>query len=426
MGTLGVTKVPAKLLIRVLVIVIVMGLAWGGYEVARQQAGYSKAVELAQFGLWGKAREALAGYLKLHANDAKARLFMAELWINDDQLLSDESLPRAFAQLSQISATSPLAATARTQEAKLQFLVQHRPVAAEKSLRTAISLDDNSIEAHQILCKVLEVTQRYHETEPLFWRIYELSPPEQRVARLRDWYMSQFFPQTVNEEMDVQLGIAAAPHSALPSEASRYMRFRETEPQEPLGRAALARWTQRRGQPREALSLLDVGDEQIDNEFEDPFLLSTLIDLLIELGEYERADQRFQAWPGSREGFDYWRLRAVILEEVHGDFESALKAYDEALRIWPGPAEWRLMHRKAGCLARAGQREVASAMRVQADVVEALMEDDVHQRLRFLLGSLDNPDKLKEVVAFYRKLGRTREATAWSREVARLMAASLE
>ncbi len=419
-------KFQTKTVRRLLVVAIAVALAWGGYQVAQRQLGYSRAIELAQFQLWGKARDALGGYLQLHPSDAEARLLMAELWVSDDQLFTDVTVPNALDQLRQVPSNSPLAAAARIQEAKLQFLVQHRPVAAEKSLRTAISLDENSIEAHQLLCRVLETTARYHETESLFWKIYDVSPPEQRAVRLREWYMSQFFPQTANDDLDVRMGITAAQTGTLPVEAVRYLRFRETEPNEPLARAALARWTSRSGQPREALSLLDVGDEKIDNELADPFFVATLIDLLIDLGEYERADQRFRAWPGAREGFDYWRLKAIILEEVHQDFVSALEAYDQALQTWPGPAEWRLMHRKAGCLARAGDRDQASQVRSRAEEVEKLMEEGVHQRLRYVLGFLDDPDGLKEVIAFYRQLGRPREVTAWSREVARLVAAQLE
>lgn len=416
----------SKILRRIILIAVAVGLAWGGYEVVRRQRGYSQAIELAQFGLFERSRAALSGYLQLHPGDEEAHFLMAELWMTDDQLFSNTAVPRALDELGQISDESGLAVAARTQEGKLQFLVQHRPVAAEKSLRKAISLDENAGEAHQLLCKVMEMTARYHGTEPLFWRIYEMSPPELRAEKLRDWYMSQFFPQTVNDALDDQMGITAAQTGGLAIEAIRYLRFRETEPDEPLGRAALARWTLNTGKPSEALSLLDVGDDKFDNALQDPFFVATLVELLIDLGEYERADQRFRAWPGLQEGFDYWRLKALILEEVHNEFESALEAYDMALQTWPGPAEWRLMHRKAGCLARSGQREQADQMRVQADVVEKLMEDDVHQRLRHVLGFLDNADDLREVVAFYRKLGRAREATAWSQEVASRVAATLE
>ncbi len=180
------------------------------------------------------------------------------------------------------------------------------------------------------------------------------------------------------------------------------------------------------GQPREGLSLLDAGDEKLDNELDDPFFVATLVDLLVDLGEYERAEGHFRDWPGPKEGFDYWRLQAVLLEDVDEDFEAALEAYDKALQTWPGQADWRLMHRKAGCLARAGERDQARAVRTRATEVELLMEDEVHQRLRHVLGNLNDADGLKEVAAFYRKLDRTREATAWSREVARLVAATLE
>ncbi len=235
-----------KLVRRILLAAMIVSLAWGGYELLRRQRGFAHATELAQFGLWQKARSALDGYLELHPSDAEARLLMAELWISDDQLFSDVTAPAALKQLSRIPPDAPLASTARLQEAKIQFLIQHRPVAAEASLRSAILRDENSLEAHLLLCKVLEMTARYHQTETLFWQAYDLSPAEQRPVRLREWYMSQFFPRTANDDLDRQMGFTDAETATLPVEAVRYLRFRETEPHAPLGRAALARWTDSR------------------------------------------------------------------------------------------------------------------------------------------------------------------------------------
>ena len=53
-------------------------------------------------------------------------------------------------------------------------------------------------------------------------------------------------------------------------------------------------------------------------------------------------------------------------------------------------------------------------MRDRAATLEALMDDKVHDRLRIVLGQLDNPEVLIEVVDFYRKIGRPEEAEAWS------------
>jgi len=401
-------------------------LVWGGYELVQRQRGLAKAIEFSRFELWDKARTELGKYLQLHPGDTQARFMMAELWINDDELLSNESLPRALSHLQRIPDSSTLGAKARTYEAKLLFLVSHQPVAAERLLRKAIQLEENRLEAHLLLCKVMEMTGRHDYCEPIFWKIYELSDPADRAVRLRDWYMSQFFPLTANDYLDRQMGFTDATTGPLPTEVIRYVRFRETEPDAPLGRAALARWTRRSGKPAEALSLLDVDKASPDNELRDAFYVATWMDCLMDLGEYAAAAERLQKWPGAREGFDYWRLKAMILDEVDEDYEAALEAYDLALATWPGPTDWRLMHRRIGCLVRSGKQDAAAQSRAEAEEVTGLMKDEVHNRLRYVLGFLDNPEFLREVGDFYRKLGRSREAEAWTREAARRIANTLE
>lgn len=302
----------------------------------------------------------------------------------------------------------------------------HKPAAAEKLFREAIHKDKNNREAYQLLSTVYEMTGRYHDIEPFFWRMYELTPPEERAIQLRYWYMSQFFPMTSNDNLDRLMGFEEVATKAFPAEAVRYSRFRETEPHEPLGRAALAAFIRRSGKPREALEVLNVQEATAENEFQNVFYVKILIDLLIDLGEYDEANARFEKWPGGKEGFDYWRLKAILLEQSHGDFGGALEAYDKALIIWPGPANWRLMYRKAGCLAQSQRAEEAVEMRARAKSIEKLMENSVHERLRYILGFLDNPDHLREIADFYRKLGRDREVTAWLREAGSRIADTLK
>ena len=43
------------------------------------------------------------------------------------------------------------------------------------------------------------------------------------------------------------------------------------------------------------------------------------------------------------------------------------------------------------------------------------MDDKIHDRLRIVLGQLENPAALREVVDFYGKIGRSQEAEAWNR-----------
>jgi hypothetical protein len=103
-----------------------------------------------------------------------------------------------------------------------------------------------------------------------------------------------------------------------------------------------------------------------------------------------------------------------VLQDARDDPAGAAAAYAESLAAWPGPIDWRTMNRAANCLARAGDQEGATAMRDRAATLEALMNDKVHDRLRIVLGQLDNPEVLQEVVDFYRMIGRPEEAEAWS------------
>ena len=48
------------------------------------------------------------------------------------------------------------------------------------------------------------------------------------------------------------------------------------------------------------------------------------------------------------------------------------------------------------------------------------MDEKIHQRLRRVLGNLNDPEQLPEVVDFYQKIDRPREAAAWSDHIARL------
>ena len=48
------------------------------------------------------------------------------------------------------------------------------------------------------------------------------------------------------------------------------------------------------------------------------------------------------------------------------------------------------------------------------------MDDRVHRRLRDALGYLNDAKRVPEVVDFYQKIGRPREAAAWSDHLGRL------
>jgi len=139
----------------------------------------------------------------------------------------------------------------------------------------------------------------------------------------------------------------------------------------------------------------------------------------LDLGQFEQAEASFRRWPVNDRGHAYWKWRAIIFDEVLHQHEEALAAYGRALEIWPGPADWRLHHRRAGCLTRLRKSEAAVAQE-RAAQVRALMTAENHDRLRAVLGSLDDAEQLAEVVQFYRKLGRKREADCWESHIRHL------
>jgi tetratricopeptide (TPR) repeat protein len=184
----------------------------------------------------------------------------------------------------------------------------------------------------------------------------------------------------------------------------------------------LARWFQLEGDSRFALTTLDQAKANIPDPEQDPYFTGTLTSLLIELGELERADQCFQRWPEPRSGYEYWLTEGQVLQEVRGEYAQACAAYDRALSEWPGPIDWRTRNRKANCLARLRDQAGAARERERAKVLENLMEEKLHQRLRRALGFLEDPMQVQMVVDFYRQIDRPREAAAWEEQVARVTA----
>ncbi len=393
---------------------VLMGLAYRAHQ------GLSRAHTLAELGLWSQARTELNRYVTLHPGADQARLLLAEAFVKDEALASNEAVPQAIAVLRQVRDNSPLAAQARLQEGRLELLLLHRPGRAEACFREAMAQPDGPLEASLLLWKTLDLTGRYYHVEPIFWRIFEQSPDERKHELLAEWYMSQFYPATGNADVQRSMGLLGAEDEASDdTELQCYVRFIEAEPDSPLGHAAAAHWYQFKGDPQKGLDVLDRGAAAIGHEPNDPFWLAARIRCLIELGEFEAADAQFQRWPKPHEGFEYWRARALVFDEVRGDFPGALAAYDQALTVWPGPMDWRLRNRRATCLTRSGNQSEAVAERTRAVAVEELSREEVHRRLRELLVTPQAEETRKEMAELYRKIGRPREAELWLAPVKR-------
>jgi tetratricopeptide (TPR) repeat protein len=304
---------------------------------------------------------------------------------------------------------------ARSQQARLSFFVLHRPLEGQRLFEEAIKLDPDYIHARYLLWKLLDLTGRSDSAEPLFWQIYEKTPPGDRPYLMREWYMSQFFPASANPLLDIQMGYSdPSKPLQLNPEYVRLKEHRDAEPEEPVNHAALARWFQHDGDHTTALSLLEHG-LKIPGADKDPYFLSILLATLFERGDLDRAREFFQGWPEPREGYEYWRWAGMLADEADRNYPEAIKAYDQALAIWPGPVDWRTMYRRANCLARMRQPEAAAAARAEAKALESQMDTDIHMALREALDdkNLQDRAKLQQVQDFYRALRRPREVAAW-------------
>lgn len=406
-------------------LVLLGGVA--AYPVLGALRGLRDARQLGAHAKWTAARARLEDYLWLRPHDERALLLMAEALVKDDQLETPSAVDEALECLARVPDSSPLAASARTQEGRLLLLLARRPEAAELALRRALELDGSLAEAWYLLWKVYDLTGRVEDAEPVFWELYDRTPDTEQTLRLREWYMSQFYTTTANPAMDQMLGVIGEDErpSRL-SEHRRYLMFREAEPESPVPYAALARWYHTEKDFKFALEVLGQAKGHVpESRLDHPFYLAVLIVTLIDLGEFDQAETALGRWPEPREGFEYWRCRALVLDEALGKYEEAIAAYDQALRIWSGPADWGLRHRKANCLARLGRHEEAEEVRADAGRVVALMHTDVHRGLREALAHLSDGPRLMQIAEYYRNLGRAREASSWLQHIWRLQPAEL-
>ncbi len=393
-------------------IVLALAVAW----IVWGERGLGEARLRAKHGLWSEVHAPVARYLMLHPGDSEARLLCAEAFVKDDGLPLNARIGNAVSHLRSIPDDAPQAVEARLAEARVHLFLSYSPTAAEEAMRQALRLDPDDGDANYLMWKLLDLTRRSEEVEPYFWKVLASRPVEQRGVVLRDWYLSQFYPLTSTSELDRMMAFRISPlDDATTVESNRLLRFRGSEPDSPLCNAAMARWFRSQGDLQFALELLDKAGVGMPGggPFEAVFR-GTLVDVLLDLGDVERAGEEFDRWPEDAWGRDYLLARGRVLEDSRDDPAGAAEAYGASLSAWPGPIDWRTMNRAANCLARAGDQEAATAMRSRATALEALMDDKIHDRLRVVLGQLQDPGVLTEVVDFYRKIGRPEEAAAWS------------
>ena len=397
----------------VAVALLLGGLAAAGVWCER---GLRSARTLAKHGLWSEARGAAARYLLLHPRDAEANLLVAEALAKDESLPAAARVDEAVERLRRVPDDDPRAAAARKAEARILLFLGRDAVRAERAVRRAVAADGDDAEAAYLLWRLLDLTRRHEDAEPCFRTVLAATPAAERGKVLRDWYLSQFYPVTATMDLDGLMGFRLTPaDDATRVESNRLVGFRAAHPDSSTANAAMARWFQSNGDLSFALELLDGALAARPEEARsDPFFLGTLVDVLIDLGQAERAGEVLDGWPDGDRSRGYWLARGRVEQEVRDQPAEAARSYEEALRTWPGPIDWRTMHRAAGSHARAGDTERAAALRSRAGTLEGLLDEKVHAGLRKALVGLDNPESLRQVVDFYREIERPEESGAWT------------
>ncbi len=392
-----------------IVVVPIAGLlsivAWN--EVSRLE----RARYLMASGQFAEALPQLDRYLSWFPGDAAAHMNMAEALIKDESQPEANAVRNAISHLEHAQTDPAFRVAAGIQAGRVQFLLLTQPFDAEHRFQDALQIEPENFEANWLMWKLLDVTMRAHLSEPHFWKCYERAKRADRPALLRDWYLSQFSPGTANASIDHMMGIQSpdeSPHSRI--ELRRLALFRDEQQTWPQAHAAFAAWCHLEGAHELAREAID---ESIEMARNDPFYLATVILVRINSGDFGAAQAAFGHWPESDRGFDYWKSRGLVSEEVRGDDGDAADAFQRALKIWPGHCDASLQHRRSNCLMRLGRKDEAAECREAACRIDDLMELDLHTRLRRLLVDLTSRTTSAEMAEFYRQLGRHREADEW-------------
>ena len=403
-------------------VICVLAVGWSGYSYWSIESGLKRGQQAAAKGHWSRARNHLSRYLQWHPDDSAAHLLTAEALVRDNTRSGQDSVNQAIEHLMQIKEDSPLAATARLQQARLSLLILQRPAAAERLLREALDLNPDSLDANILMWKLMDVTGRHIVSRQYFWRAYEVSPASGRPPLLRDWFLAEFFPETANTSFHNATGARAV--GELPASLSLLVRLRESEREAHFVHAALAAYYLERGQPKSSLELLKESPD-LTKAMKDPFFVSVLLESLVDLGENEKATICFEQFPEPHSDYLYWRSKAMFHHYVTEDATAAVHAYEEALTKWPAKFDWGLMTKLSESLRKVGRSDDAESVqeRVKQLTTRILTEEKTSQ-LRDKLRGLNDPAVAGELCDIYTEFGLMKEANAWGDHQQKLLTSS--
>lgn len=400
--------------LRRLVLICVTGLAlgviWASWERSIDHQ-WSAARSAAGAGRWKAARDHLDNYLYWHSDNPDAQLLKAEAEIMSEVLPPASAATRARFHLQQIPDSSDAAARARLQEARIALLLQMKPGEAQRLLHESLRLDDSSVEANILMWQLFDLTGRHVLSHPYFWRAYDLSPPAEHGRLLRDWFLSEFYPEDLHSTLFSQLGVSSV--GGIPAAVNLLVRFRESEPEADFLHAALARYYLDLGNLKATTELLrEVRD--MSTAMNDSFFVSVLFGALIELGEFQKAEETFQAFPEPHDGYLYWRSASMYFDYVRDDTNAALHAFSKVDECPPAKFDWGLMNRHSVRLRKSGDATQADELRTKVDrLTQNVLTAENTSELRSLVRSPHDPRTAETLINFYREFQLDREVSAW-------------
>jgi tetratricopeptide (TPR) repeat protein len=371
-GAIMIKKIA--LAVGILVVLGALGTYFGVQQWVAKQL--QEAESAMQSGDFGKSR-LLARQVSQWAMDTqqrdRSRLLLSRAMLADETL-DDEALEEAFGILETIDGSSPVYVDVLVTKARQEFFGRLKVRSAEKMLEQALALRPNHVEANQILFSIYTATNRADRADPVFWKVFPDADPLEKPQLFRLWFLSQFTRNGANRAFDIGSGIV--PPTRPPSDddvIDRFIVFKNQEPKEAMHYGTMASWWLWKTETKTALEILQVGQRDADNILEEVYL-SSLVQTLLNQGEFAQAEQLLAQWPEEQRGYNYWRHLAVCQQSTN-QVEAAAETYQRCFAIWPGPIDSNVSFRLQECLKELGKDQEAEKVGAQTEVLRQWLEE---------------------------------------------------
>lgn len=303
---------------------------------------------------------------------------------------SARSWQEALAAFQAVPNDNEWSVTARWREADVCMILS-RAADAEAALQTALRLDPNCLEAYRGLFHIYRWEDRRQEASEIFWKMYELTEPEERIHLLREWFLIGY------SQISLADGLA------------RLKSFLQAQPNDARAAIALGRLyvQEKRLGPAEDLLV-----QAYQRTPEDPAAREAYAEFLLASGQLEKLPSLFESWPPSELSPTAYRIRGTWYQEAKGDFAAAASDFRRVLEGMPD--DWQTMFRLATCLQQLGQSNEAQSVREKAhEIQESTKYEVVKELLDDTTIKLWRPENRFRVGEFYRKIGYPQIARAW-------------